>query len=406
MLTPPTPPDEEERLRDLICLEILDTAPEERFDRITRIATQLFQVPISTVALIDRDRQWLKSRQGVADAQTPRNISFCGHAILQNELFVVENAAGDVRFADNPLVTGGPTIRFYAGVPLRVPTGRRVGTLCIIDSKPRVLSESDKAALIDFARWAESELNNVNLTRAVSDLEAEIARRREFATTIAHEVGTPLTAIRAALGLIAANDRLQIGAAERKMLSIANRNLARLSAVLDDFLELENLDCGHVPIRPQQHALPRLVENAIAAESLRAAAAGVELQMSSVSHDAVVHVDGEHLRRCLGRVLSNAIKFSAPGQRVEIEAQATAASARIAVRDHGPGIPASYMSRLFRPFSQADASDARSQGGAGLGLAITKQLMERMGGSIAVSCPAEGGTHVTLEFPVAQAAAS
>ena len=257
MLTPPIPPDEEERLRDLVCLEILDTVPEERFDRITRIATQLFQVPICTVALIDRDRQWFKSRQGVADAQTPRSISFCGHAILQNELFVVENAAADVRFADNPLVTGGPAIRFYAGVPLRVPTGRKVGTLCIIDSKPRVLSESDKATLLDFARWAESELNNVNLTRAVSDLEAEIARRHEFATTIAHEVGTPLTAIRAALGLVAANERLQIGAAERKMLSIANRNLARLSAVLDDFLELENLDHGHVPIRAQQHALPR-----------------------------------------------------------------------------------------------------------------------------------------------------
>ena len=405
MLVPPTPPDEEERLRDLVCLRILDTAPEQRFDRITRVACHLFRVPIATVALIDRDRQWFKSRQGVEAAQTPRSISFCGHAILQDDLLVVENASTDSRFSDNPLVTGPPSIRFYAGVPLSAPSGRRVGTLCIIDSVPRVLSAADRTALTDLARWAEGELTNVDLTQAVSDLEAELARKRDFATTIAHEVRTPLTSIRAVLGLVAANERLRIGPAEREMLAIADRNSARLAALLDDFLELENLDRGHVPMRVQQHALPPLVESAIAAESPRAAEVGVELQMSC-SHDAVIHVDGEHLRRCLSRVLSNAIKFSARGQRVEVEAHNSEAAARIAVRDHGPGIPESYMSRLFRPFSRADASDSRSQGGAGLGLAITRQLVEKMGGSIVVNCPAEGGTSVTLEFPLSRATVS
>lgn len=400
MLVPPTPPDEEERLRDLVCLRVLDTAPEVRFDRITRTARHLFQVPICTVALIDRDRQWFKSRQGVEATETPRSISFCGHAILQNDVFVVENAATDSRFSDNPLVTGPPFIRFYAGTPLTALSGRRVGTLCVIDSVPRVLGAADRAALIDLGQWAQGELTNVGLNRAVSELEAELARKREFATTIAHEVRTPLTSIRAALGLVTANERLQIGAAEREMLAIANRNSARLAGLLDDFLELENLDRGHVPIRVQRHALPPLVESAIAAESLRAAEAGVELKMNCPSHDAVVHVDGDHLLRCLSRVLSNAIKFSARGQKVEVLAETTGSSARIAVRDHGPGIPVSYMSRLFRPFSQADTSDSRSQGGAGLGLAITRQLVEKMGGSIVVSCPTEGGTRVILEFPL------
>ena len=399
MLSPPTPPDEEERLRDLVCLSILDTAPEPRFDRITRIARHLFQVPICTIALIDRERQWFKSRQGVEATETPRSISFCGHAILQDDVLVVENASTDNRFSDNPLVTGPPSIRFYAGTPLTAPSGRRVGTLCIIDSVPRVLCAQERAALIDLGHWAQGELTNVGLTRAVSDLEAELARKREFATTIAHEVRTPLTSIRAALGLVAANERLSIGAAEREMLAIANRNSARLGGLLDDFLELENLDRGHVPLRVEQHPLPLLVEGAIAAEAARAAEAGVELKMNCSSYDAVVHVDGAHLLRCLSRVLSNAIKFSARGQKVEVSAETTGSSARIAVRDHGPGIPASYMSRLFRPFSQADTSDSRSQGGAGLGLAITKKLMESMGGSIIVNCPTEGGTRVTLGSP-------
>jgi signal transduction histidine kinase len=303
-------------------------------------------------------------------------------------------------------VTGAPAIRFYAGVPLSVSSGRRVGTLCIIDAVPRVLSESDKSTLTDLARWAESELTNVNLTRAVVDLEAELARRHEFTTTIAHEVRTPLTSIRAALGLVTANDGPRIGPAERDMLSIANRNCARLAAVLADFLELENLDRGQAPLRPQRHALTALMASAIAAESPRAAEAGVELKMACSPVDATVYVDGENLRRCLVRVLSNAIKFSARGQRVEIDAQTTAVSALIAVRDHGPGIPASYMSRLFRPFSQADASDSRLQAGAGLGLAITRQWVERMGGSIAVDCPPEGGTRVMLRFPVSHPAGS
>jgi signal transduction histidine kinase len=397
---PPTPPDEEERLRDLVCLQILDTPPEPRFDRITRVAQHLFRVPIATIALIDRRRQWLKSKQGVEGREIPRSISFCGHAILQDDVFVVENAVADARFADNPLVTSHPSIRFYAGAPLSGPSGRRIGTLCVIDSVPRSISAADKAALVDLARWAESELANVGLTEAVSALEAEVARKREFVTTVAHEVRTPLTSIRAALGLVAANERLSAGSTEREMLEIASRNTARLSRVLDDFLELDNLDSGHIPIRAERHVLPALVASAIAAERDRAAAAGVELKGICAAAEAVIHVDSEQLLRCLSRVLSNAIKFSSRGQKVEVIAESTPSAARIAIRDHGPGIPASYMSRLFRPFAQADAGDSRSQGGAGLGLAITKQLVEKMGGSIAVHCPQEGGTRVTLEFPL------
>jgi len=396
------PPDEEDRLRDLVCLEILDTVPEQRFDRITRIACHLFRVPICTIALIDRDREWLKSRQGLEVTETARSISFCGHAILQGDVFVVENALDDSRFCDNPLVTGPPSIRFYAGRPLSVPSGRRVGALSIIDSAPRVFSADDIAALTDLGHWAEAELNNIGFTRAVSELEVELARRREFATTIAHELRTPLTSIRAAIGLVVSNERLQIGTPEREMLAIANRNCTRLAAVLEDFLMLENLDRGHVPLRVQQHALAPLLESVVAAEVPRAEQTGVRLEMSCPAQDTVALIDREHLLRCIGRVLSNAIKFSGRGQKVEISVETTAAAARIVIRDYGPGIPASYMSRLFRRFSQADGSDSRSQGGAGLGLAITKQLVEKMGGSIAVSCPADGGTRVSLQFPLAE----
>lgn len=175
MQAPSLPPDEAFRLQALRSLCILDTPSEERFDRITRTAAYLFKVPIALVSLVDAGRQWFKSRQGLAAAETSREISFCGHAILARECFVVEDALRDPRFADNPLVTGPPFIRFYAGMPMRGPGNALMGTLCLIDSEPRDFSASDRDSLSDMAGWAERELNQMALQEALSQVaEGEI----------------------------------------------------------------------------------------------------------------------------------------------------------------------------------------------------------------------------------------
>lgn len=140
MLKPPFPDNEAERLRALKALEILDTPAEERFDRLTRLAQHIMGVPVTLVSLIDAERQWFKSCQGLNVSETPRDISFCGHAILEPEVLVVANALEDPRFADNPLVQDAPNIRFYAGVPLMLSSGLRVGTLCAIDRQPHQVS--------------------------------------------------------------------------------------------------------------------------------------------------------------------------------------------------------------------------------------------------------------------------
>ncbi len=178
MIEPNIPNDEAERLETLRALKILDSAPEERFDRLTRMAKRMFGVPISLVSLVDSDRQWFKSAQGLDASETPRNISFCGHAILGNELFLVPDAAEDERFHDNPLVTGAPSIRFYAGCPLKVANGHKMGTLCLIDDKPRHLDEEDKALLQDLAVMAEQEIAAIQL--ATLDELTMISNRRGF----------------------------------------------------------------------------------------------------------------------------------------------------------------------------------------------------------------------------------
>ena len=162
MLVPPLPDDEDQRIAALQALKILDTDPEERFDRITRLAARFFNVPIALVCLVDVNRQWFKSSYGLGISETSRDISFCCHAILNTEILVVEDATKDERFVDNPLVSGDPDIRFYAGKTL-VVDGNLVGTLCLIDRQPRVFSAEDKVLLQDLGALVESELLLIDL---------------------------------------------------------------------------------------------------------------------------------------------------------------------------------------------------------------------------------------------------
>ena len=161
MQAPALPPDERLRLEALRRLLILDTPPEERFDSLTVYAASLFQVPIALVSLVDADRQWFKSRCGLDVTETGRDVSFCGHAILHDELFVVSDALKDPRFSDNHLVTGNPSIRFYAGAPLKLKNGQRPGTFCLIDRKPRSLDAWERQHLLDLARVASLELEGI-----------------------------------------------------------------------------------------------------------------------------------------------------------------------------------------------------------------------------------------------------
>ncbi len=166
--------DEEQRLMCLKKLRILDTPVEERFDRITRIVCQSLNVPVSAISLVDRDRQWFKSVQGLDLFETPRNVAFCSQAILNDDPLIVPDALKDPRFCDNPLVTGEPGIRFYAGCPLKIGDTYRIGTLCAIDHLPRELGEADTVLLRDLAAMVVSEISNMALSQAHEGLLSEL----------------------------------------------------------------------------------------------------------------------------------------------------------------------------------------------------------------------------------------
>ena len=175
MLAPAIPENEAQRIAALHATDLLFTPAEERFDRITRLASKLLGTPVTLVSLVADKCQWMKSAHGVNATETPREVSFCGHAILGDDTLIVENATDDPRFSDNPLVTGGPKVRFYAGHPLHTEDGSRVGTLCVIDSNPRKFSQEQRDVLRDLAAIVETELQRGQL----SETQRELVRERD-----------------------------------------------------------------------------------------------------------------------------------------------------------------------------------------------------------------------------------
>jgi len=158
VMRPLIPQDEAERLVEFRLSTTIDATPEERFDKISRMAQRVFNVPFAGVSFVEGDRQWFKSKQGLPIGDSTRDLSFCGHAITGSEVFVVEDAVLDPRFAQNPLVLEEPRIRFYAAQPVRGPGGHNVGTLCIMDKQPREFSDEDHETLRDLGEMVEKEI--------------------------------------------------------------------------------------------------------------------------------------------------------------------------------------------------------------------------------------------------------
>ena len=186
------PQNEPERLEALQRYEILDTGPEQKFDDLTLLASHICDAPIALISLVDAERQWFKSRVGLTTSQTSRSISFCGHAILEDDVMVVPDAAADARFADSPLVTGEPNVRFYAGAPLLTPGGHALGTLCVLDRVPRDLTAAQLDALRALARQVVAQLE---LRRRLQEEREEAKQAIDERDTTVHLILNQMPAI-------------------------------------------------------------------------------------------------------------------------------------------------------------------------------------------------------------------
>lgn len=387
--------DEDERLSALREYDILDTPPEAAFDRITSLAAELFGAPIAAVSLIDEDRQWFKSIIGLDASQTPREHAFCAHTILTDEVMVIPDAERDARFANNPLVTDAPTIRFYAGAPLMLRTGHRLGALCVIDNKPRrALTETEKHRLSTLAQIVVNEMDLRLMTERFSLLsrkaEAATEAKSEFLANMTHELRTPLTAVIGFNGLLAAS--LNLPERERALASKAKAASEKLLTIVNDVLDLARLEAGPSDLALETVDTAGVLASAADLFAERAAEKGLSLNVDIPDDLPAITGEATRLRQVLVNLLGNAIKFTESGS-VSLAATSDAEEVRIEVADTGIGIQAEKLDRIFERFEQGDPAIARRFGGTGLGLAISRRLAEKMGGSVNVrSAPDQGST--------------
>lgn len=393
------PANEEQRLAALARYAILDTPPEESFDRIARIVAETIGVPIALVSLIDRDRQWFKARHGLDVAEMPRDIAFCAHAILTDDLMVIEDATQDPRFADNPLVTQAPAIRFYAGAPLHMPNGINLGTLCAVGLSPRTLSESHRQLLLDLAHLVVDEMElRIALQAALKETAEQIdltALKNEFISVVTHELRTPLTSIRGALGMLDAGILGHLPDKAREAVAIAHRNAVNLADLVDDLLDMQKLESGRLEFEFSSVGTAALLKETC--ENLQALAASRRVQVETIiEEDTVIISDAQHLRQALTNLMSNAIKFSPEGGTILARVGRTGDSVRYSITDCGPGIPDAFRPHIFQKFRQAGGKNRPK--GTGLGLAITKGIIDALGGCLHFdSVPGQGATfHIDL----------
>lgn len=397
----PIPADESARLQRLRDYKILDTPPEAAFDRITRIAASVMGVPIALISLVDDQRQWFKSRVGLDAPETPRSLAFCAHAIMSNDVFEVQDATLNPRFAKNPLVTGDPHIRFYAGAPLTTMEGANLGTVCVIDRIPRALTPEQRTILQDLSALAVDELElRVAARKALRDV-AERMRldqlKTEFIANVGHELRTPLTSIVGAVELLTSGIAGELPEQPTHLLQMAERNAQILMRLINDLMDSAKLESGRMDFDFEPVDVAEVVREAVASIFNYRSERGVTVSITKTT-PLVVQADRHRLRQVLDNLLSNAIKFSPERGQVDVGIERRDGRAVVTVTDRGDGIPPELQPRLFQKFAQARRKDGRFPG-TGLGLSIAKQIVEAHSGEISFTSIPALGTVFEIHLP-------
>jgi signal transduction histidine kinase len=396
MIAATIPENEKERMKALKSFSILDTFSEKEYDEITLLASIICDTPISLITLIDGDRQWFKSKFGLDVEETPRELSFCGHAILNNgQLFTVEDSRLDERFHDNPFVTGPPNVVFYAGAPLVTSDGLSLGTLCVLDDKPKSLTAIQQKAMEVLSNKIISlfELKKANLLleKKNQELETQRAELEMFADVAAHDLRSPLKNI-SGLAEILLEDYADLldeeGKEVVKMLKTSSNTLKSLVDGILDHSKTGTILQKTADVFDLKFFMEDIIQLIDSRRSY---------DFTILFKDQSVAVNRVALQQIFINLIGNSIKYNDKDQvEIAIGFTETESHYQFFVADNGVGMDKEHKEKIFKLFEILGVEDRFGMKGNGIGLSTVKKLIEGLGGSIWVDSEIDKGTKVSF----------
>ncbi len=389
MILPKFPNDEAERLAELKKYNLLDTLSENDFDNITTLVATICDVPVSLITLLDSDRNFFKSHFGLDFNQSPRNISFCAHAILQNEeIFIVEDATKDERFMDNPLVNEAKAI-FYAGVPLMNSAGFKLGTLCVFDHKPRILSEVQITALKSLAKQVVILFELRKKNKLLTDFQKELQQRNErlvnFAHLVSHDLKSPLANITSLTRMLRDENEGQFSETSALYLNYIEESSVSLKNYINGILKFYKNE-ELMDARKQDVQLKDLFEE------IKEILITDDIVFEFPTQGMLSNVNAAALTQIFLNLIDNSLKYNLNETRtVKITYAAEADFHKFAIKDNGMGIDLGVQEEIFKLFKTTGIKDRNGKEGTGIGLATVKSLVSKLGGTISLeSEPGKG----------------
>jgi hypothetical protein len=399
MKSAPLPNDEEKRLEALYRYNILDTLPEEEYDTITKIASEICDTPIALVSLIDPTRQWFKSHHGLGATETPREYAFCAHSILEpDELFIIPDATKDERFHDNPLTTGEPHVLFYAGAPLNTKDGYSLGTLCVIDTKPREasLTEGQKKSLKALAKQVMSQLELRRRNSKLEQANKEITRLNEqlnhFAYRLTHDLKTPIRGINSLVDFIK-QDHYELfkNTEAQEWIDLISSRAVYMDSLIEEILAYTKATNSTIQFEEFNFKamLSTVLNNCDVAKKI---ALDLKELDFNIYHSKIGFV------QIFQNLLTNSKKFTDKEQcKVQITCKKNIGNYTFIYTDNGPGISEKYWDKVFIMFETLDDSSIKN---TGIGLATIKSIINRFGGEIRLGKRNDGEEGVCFTFTV------
>lgn len=397
MLVPTLPINEKERLEELRGLNILNSLPEKSFDDIARLASYICNVPVALISLVDEDRQYFKSRVGLSVAGTEREISFCAHAINQpREIFEIPDATLDIRFKDNPLVTGDPNIVFYSGVPLVSSKGHALGTLCVIDHKPNKLNEKQTEALASLAgqvlKLLELHKKNQDLEKSNVLIKNYADQMEQFAYMASHDLKEPLRTVRIFTEKMERSLTSQLDEKGQQYLYYIADGTKRMTRLIEDLLNYARAG------QQQPGKLTPFTE--VMQDFLQLHREFIDEKQAQISWDKQesILIPYNISSVILRNLILNAIKY-VPVERhpvVSVDVLESSTHWNFTVTDNGVGIAAKDLDKIFLPFHRIHTGKEK---GYGFGLAACKKMIDKLGGTITVHSTPGSGSIFQVNLP-------